>query len=515
MSLPKEPRQKMINMMYLVLTALLALNVSAEILNAFKVVNHSIDNSNTVLSTENGNIYTSLKAKETTAETKEKALIWAPKAFTIQTLSTEAYDSIEHLKNRLLLESKWDPAHGDTSSYRPDDLDAATRIFDEEGEGPKLYQLLTKYKAQILQDPALAKEFEGKLPLDLSVPASQEGITPSGDISKNWTVNYFNMTPTVAAVTILSKFQNDIKNSENNLITYCHDQIGAVEVRYDKTGVIAGANATYLMPGDKLSIYAGVGAFSSAAHPTITINGQTIDVDKDGKATKDITVGGSGSQTIRIGGSYKDQDGKSIPINQEIKYTVGVPSGIAVSADKMNVLYIMGDQPNPLTISGGSGSEKIQASLTGGTLKHIQGSAWEAYPKTPGEQTIDVTIDGKTTAKKFRVKYLPDPIAFVGAHKSGIMSAAEFKANAGLITHLDNSEFEAAFKVISYSLSAVGGSSFSLYTTSTNQGNRWTGKSAEIVNRVTPGTHVYFDDIRVIGPDGREREIQPISFNLK
>jgi hypothetical protein len=113
------------------------------------------------------------------------------------------------------------------------------------------------------------------------------------------------------------------------------------------------------------------------------------------------------------------------------------------------------------------------------------------------------------------VKYLPDPIAFVGAHKSGIMSAAEFKANAGLITHLDNSEFEAAFKVISYSLSAVGGSSFSLYTTSTNQGNRWTGKSAEIVNRVTPGTRVYFDDIRVIGPDGREREIQPISFNLK
>ncbi len=514
MALPKEPRQKMINMMYLVLTALLALNVSAEILNAFKVVNNSIKNSNDVLTTENNNIYTSLKAKQSTAETRDKAAVWAPKAYAVEQLSKDVYDTIEAYKTRLLRESGYDLAKGDTTSYKPDDLDAATRIFDEEGEGPKLYNMLVNYKQKILQDPAIAKEFDGKLPLDLSVPPSQEGITPSGDISRNWTVNYFNMTPTVAAVTILSKFQNDIKNSENNIITYCHDQIGAVEVRFDKTGVIAGANATYLMPGDKLSVYAGVGAFSSAAHPTITINGQPVDVDKDGKATKDITVGGGGTQTIRVGGSYKDQDGKTIPINEEIKYTVGVPSGVAISADKMNVLYIMGDQPNPLTISGGSGSEKIQATLTGGTLKHIQGSSWEAYPKTPGEQTINVTIDGKATAKKFRVKYLPDPIAFVGTHKNGTMSAAEFKANAGLITHLDNAEFEAAFRVISYKLSAVGGA-FSIYTQSSNDGTRWTGKAAEIVNRVTPGTKVFFDEITVIGPDGRQREIQPISFTLR
>jgi gliding motility-associated protein GldM len=518
MSLPKEPRQKMINMMYLVLTALLALNVSAEILNAFKVVNRSIDNSNTVLNTENGNIYSSLKAKESTAETKDKAAIWAPKAYAIEALSKEAYDSLEDLKNRLLLESKWDPAHGDTASYRPDDLDAATRIFDEEGEGPKLYNLLLKYKAQILSDPSIAKEFTGKLPLDLSTPPSQEGITPTGDSAKNWTVNYFNMTPTVAAVTILSKFQNDIKNSENTLITYCHNQIGAVEVRFDKTGVIAGANATYLMPGDKLSIYAGVGAFSSAAHPTITINGQQVDVDKDGKATKDITVGGGGSQSIKIGGSYKDQDGKVIPINQEVKYTVGTPSGVAVSADKMNVLYIMGDQPNPLTITGGSGSEKVQASFAGGssvgTLKHIGGSKWEAYPVARGEQTINVTIDGKTTPTKWRIKPLPDPTAFIGLHKGGSLSAAEFKASLGLITRLENSEFEAAFKIISYRLGAIGGG-IPIYTQAINEGNRWTGKASDIVNRVTPGTQVFFDDITVVGPDGKQRQIQGIFFNLK
>ncbi|HLY69431.1 MAG TPA: GldM family protein [Puia sp.] len=518
MALPKEPRQKMINMMYLVLTALLALNVSAEILNAFKVVNRSIKNSNTVLTTENDNIYSSLEKKKHIGETQEKAAIWAPKAEEIGRLSKQAYDSIEDLKDRLLLESKWDPAHGDTASYRPDDLEAATRIFDEEGEGPKLYNLLTKYKAQILSDPILSKEFSGKLPLDLTTPPSQEGITPTGDSARNWTVNYFNMTPTVAAVTILSKFQNDIKNSENTLITYCHNQIGAVEVRYDKTGVIAGANATYLMPGDKLSVYAGIGAFSSGAHPTITINGETKEVDQEGKATKDIIVGGSGPQMVRIGGSYKDQDGKTIQINEEVKYTVGIPSGVAVSADRMNVLYIMGDQPNPLTITGGSGSEKVQASFAGGaavgTLKHIGGSKWEAYPVTRGEQTINVTIDGKTTPTKWRIKPLPDPTAFIGLHKGGSLSAAEFKASVGLITRLENSEFEAPFRVISYKLGAIGGG-IPIYAQAVNEGNRWTGKAADIVNRATPGTQVFFDEITVVGPDGKQRQIQGIFFNLK
>ncbi|HEY4875554.1 MAG TPA: GldM family protein, partial [Puia sp.] len=302
------------------------------------------------------------------------------------------------------------------------------------------------------------------------------------------------------------------------LITYCHNQIGAVEVRFDKTGVIAGANATYLMPGDKLSIYAGVGAFSSAAHPTITINGKTVDVDKDGKATQDITVGGGGAQSIKIGGSYKDQDGKVIPINQEVKYTVGTPSGVAVSADKMNVLYIMGEQANPLTITGGSGSEKVQASFAGGNsvgvLKHIGGSKWEAYPVTRGEQTINVTIDGKTTPTKWRVKPLPDPTAFIGLHKGGSLSAAEFKASLGLITRLENSEFEAAFKIISYRLGAIGGG-IPIYTQAINDGNRWTGKASDIVNRVTPGTQVFFDDITVVGPDGKQRQIQGIFFNLK
>src|ERR1700722_6901527 len=105
MSLPKEPRQKMINMMYLVLTAMLALNVSAEILNAFKTVNTSIIKSNDVITEKNNVTYTSLDQKLKQPETKVLAEIWAPKAKEAQKLSAEVYDYIQGLKDKLVEEA--------------------------------------------------------------------------------------------------------------------------------------------------------------------------------------------------------------------------------------------------------------------------------------------------------------------------------------------------------------------------------------------------------------------------
>ncbi len=118
----------------------------------------------------------------------------------------------------------------------------------------------------------LRTEFENIFPVNTVPPKSQEGI------KKDFTQTFFHMTPTVAALTILSKFQNNIKNAENEVVTYCHNQIGAVEVHMDQVGVLVGQNSNYLMPGQQLQITAGVGAYSSAAAPTISINGSNVSV---------------------------------------------------------------------------------------------------------------------------------------------------------------------------------------------------------------------------------------------
>jgi hypothetical protein len=127
---------------------------------------------------------------------------------------------------------------------------------------------------------------------------------------------------------------------------------------------------------------------------------------------------------------------------------------------------------------------------------------------------VNVIIEGKSTPIKFRVKYLPNPAAFVGSSKGGSISSAAFKAMGGVIARYEETDFEAAWKVVSYTVGAIGGS-VPNYTEATNDGNRWSGRAADIVNRAGPGTNIFFDKVIVVGPDGRRRELPPMVFNLK
>lgn len=507
MGLPKEPRQKMINMMYLVLTALLALNVSSEILNAFKTVNNSITKANVTLTDNNNTIYASLDAKLKDEKTIQKAKIWAPKAEMAKEYSKMVYDSIDRMKMGLMREAGYAPEKGDTT-FREDNLDAPTRYFDNLGNGKKLHDMLAAYKKNMLAiDPEVSKEFANKLPINLEIPKSQAGNT-----NLNFTTAYFHMTPAIAALTILSKFQNDVKNSENQVVTYCHNKIDAVAVRFDKFGFVGGLSSSYLMPGEKVSVYAGLGATSSGAAPSITINGRPASIGSDGIATTEFNAGGTGAAKVRVVIRYKDQDGLDKEIIKDLDYTVGQPAGVAVSADKMNVLYIGVD--NPLTITAGVGAEKIRASFSGGSLNRVQGAKWVAKPTTPGEHNVVVDIEGKKTPIRFRVKYLPNPGGFVGTSKGGSIASASFKAMGGVIAKYEETDFEAAWRVVSYTVGAIGGS-IPNYIEATNEGNRWTGNAANIVSRAGPGTNVFFDKVIVIGPDGRRRELPPMVFNLK
>ena len=135
-------------------------------------------------------------------------------------------------------------------------------------------------------------------------------------------------------------------------------------------------------------------------------------------------------------------------------------------------------------------------------------------PTTPGEHNVVVIADGKKTPVRFRVKYLPKPATFIGTSRGGPLSASVFKAQGGVIARLEESEFEAPYKVVSYKLGASGGA-FPTYQEAGNEGNRWSGSAANIVSKATPGTIIFFDQIRVIGPDGRNVEVPPMVFNLK
>lgn len=507
MALPAEPRQKMINIMYLVLTAILALNVSAEILNAFKVVDASLLKSNSSLETSNNTIFESLAQKKDKAETREKAIIWEPKAQQAKKIADALFTKIEDYKLELKKASGFKPEAG-INDFKEDDLDAATRVFINGGKGKEFYESLQKFQTDMLGiSPEIQKEFNNKLPMDLSIPKSKTGSNNS------WEYNYFHMTPTIAALTMLSKFQNDIKNTENQVVTFCHNQIGKVEVVYNKFQAIAGVNSTYLMPGQELVVTAGVGAFNDQAKPTVSIGGSAIPLNENGVAEKKFNVSGTGNQKIHVNIKFFNQSsGKEETLDKDIEYTVGVPGGAAVMLDKMNVFYI--GVPNPITISSGSGWDKTTVNMTGGSLSGT-GSNRVVTVSTPGTASITVTADGKSSKFDFRVKTIPDPIGMVGPSKGGRIQSNIFKAQTFIRAQLENFDFDAKFNVVSATVYFAG----SGFTTGggVQTGTISSGDLTPIKNKIDmckPGSTVTFDDLKVVGPDGRQRTIPPISFVL-
>jgi gliding motility-associated protein GldM len=514
MALPKEPRQKMINMMYLVLTALLALNVSSEILNAFVTVNGSIKKSNDLITDKNKLTYESFAEKLKDPQTQAQAAAWAPKADEAKKLSAELFDYIEQVKAELEKEAGSHESHG-VKEINADNLDATSRLMDTKGKGKELYGKLGEFKKQMIallgNDPQVA-HFQKSLPIDLNVPQSKAG-NKYGDDVNGWTQSYFHMTPAIAGLTILSKFQNDVKNSEAQLVDYFHSKIGEVKLVYNKFQAIATSNTTYAMPGDDVEITAGVGAFSDAAKPKITINGQSMPLTADGTAIFKTKASGTGERPVNVVIEFQKPDGSTERVTKTIKYTVGVPSGASIFLEKMNVLYIGVD--NPLTISGGSvGAEKTRVSFPDGSIVKGAGGHYIAKPSKPGMSKIIVNADGKNFEFPMRLKYLPPPTGFIGSKKGGSISSAEFKAIGAVIAKLEDSDFEAPYKVLNYRLGAVGGP-IQLYTEAVNEGNRWTGQAASLVTRSGPGTRIFIDAIQVIGPDGRKREIPGMQFSLK
>lgn len=506
MALPKEPRQKMINLMYLVLTALLAMNVSSEILNAFKVVDSSLKTSNANLSAGNKTIYESLAEKVSDPKTAEKARIWEPKAQAAKKLSDDMNNFIESLKKDLLNASglKKEMIDGkETEVFKEDDLDAASRLFDTEGKGKVFEAKLLAYRKAMLDiDPDIKAKFEKTLPIDVTPPVAQDGS------KKEFTQAYFHMTPTVAALTLLSKFQNNVKNAENQVVSFCHEQIGAVKVKFDKTDVLVGQSSNYVMPGEEIEITAGVGAYSSAAQPKISINGSAATVT-DGKGVYKFAANGAGAHKVPVTVTYLDQDGVQQTKTQEVEYTVGTPGGAAASADKMNVFYIGVD--NPLTVGSPTGWEKTKVTASNAQLSGTNGK-YIIRVTTGTEAFINVNADNKNSQFKFRVKRIPDPIFKVGPSAGGAIQAAVFKAQQYCRAELENFDFEARFSVVSATVYFTGAGfpvpqPFSL--TGNNIG------SIPQMAKCQPGTTVIFDNVKVQGPDGVVRPIQAPGFLLK
>ncbi len=483
MALPKEPRQKMINLMYLVLTALLALNVSAEVIDAFRTVDESLVTSNKNLESATNTVFKSFAQKKAEASTAIKAAEWGKVADAAKAESDKMYNSIEALKTELRKESGENLAEKRT--YKMDDLNASSRLMDTKKKGKDLDQQLKDFKRAMLNiNPEVKAAFASTFPVEVNPDSKVDSLTKS-----------FHMMPTVAAITLLSKIQNNVKNAENQIVTFAHNKIGEVAVRFDKTGVLLGQSSNYVMPGQELIVTAGIGAYSSASAPQITIGGAAQQV-VDGKATYKVMASGAGARKIPVTISYKNQDGQPITETKDVEYIVGTPGGAAVMLDKMNVFYIGVD--NPVTIGSPTGWDKTQVGMTGGTITGA-GSNRTVRVTTIGKASITVNADKKSTNFEFRVKRIPNPVFKVGPGGNR-MPSVTFKNQQFCRAELENFDFDLKYNIVSATV-YFSGAGFPNVVPVPLNGNSLAPLASHIA-KCQPGSQITFDNVKVSGPDG-------------
>jgi hypothetical protein len=531
------PRQKMINMMYLVLTALLALNVSQEVLNAFKIVNDGLKTSNSSLQSKNDLIYQQFAAQ---AADVPRAKELYPVALKVQGISKQIYKDIEEYKKQIVDGSKGiNPETGDI--VQRDNIDIATHIFVENGgkKGKDLYKKLKDAQneyAKLLADNKL-----NNVPISLNPDDVLKG-KKKDVVNKGWEFAAFNHVPSTAAVTILSKFQNDVIASEGAVLDELFKGISAKSFKFDDLAAAVIAPSSYLMQGQKYTAQIFVAASSKGSDPEVFIGSIPAGAKKipgteqyeaiesaDGQVsgTPLKVEGGKGiyeqpatavgekkyTGVIRV----KNPDGvgyKLYPFTGG--YQVGAKS-IVVSPTQMNVLYI--GVPNPMKISvAGVQSQDVQASFAGdGSLAKNPDGSYIATVKVVGKTKINVSakVDGKVVpmgTEEFRIKRIPDPIPTVGGTlKGGPTSAAQLKVQGGVVPLLENFDFNARFNVVSYT---VGYNKKGDYFEEKISGPLFNDKVKAILAGLKPKELLIIDDIKVVGPDGTQRKISQLAFKI-
>lgn len=526
-----SPRQKMIGMMYLVLTALLALNVSKEILNAFVIVNTGLQKTNANFTNKNDVTYNAFDLALLNDEVKVRPYYDKAKAAKIS--SKGLYDYIEALKKNLMRQVEGNDTISDLAYVNAkDNYDISTHYLvgtDAEhptGKAVELKNKVDKYREYMLTliDP----KDKANMKIGLKT-ASEYSIVEEKQIG--WINNNFYHNPIAAVLTILSKLQNDVKNAEADIIGTLLKRIDVASFKFDTLAAKVIANTNYVLIGDEYKAEVFMAAYSTTSNPQIVL-GQ-VDTSKNVMvgsvdSTSVKTSRGVGYYTVRPGaeGPVKwgglikvknpaDNSVVSYPFKSE--YMVARPSAV-VSPEKMNVLYIGVD--NPLAVSAaGVPAENLVPSLSGGTLSGGRGKYMARVSGPPGRKaTVSVSARFGNITKsmgtfEFRVKQIPNPVpVFSGRRGTATISKAELNAAAGVIADLKDFDFDLKFQIVSYDVSAtING----IENTKSTQGPALSQDQKNIINKAKVGSKVYIENVKAKGPDGTLRDIGSVILKIQ
>lgn len=518
-----SPRQRMINLMYIVLTAMLALNVSSDVLNGFSLVHEGIHRTNLNMSARNEVQFRYLETLY--AENPEQSAPFFNKGKGVRMKAEQLYSEIENLK-MLIAEA----ADGKNANYHNiennDDLEASSIIMlnPSTQRGQKLRQQIEQFRqyvVSVIPDANKKKSISNLL--------STQVKDSKGDGMISWEQKMFDNMPAVAAVTLLAKLQNDIRQAESEALgamILAQSKPGSIGelianadlsgVRYNKFDAFVIPQSTMVMRGGKYSADIVLATIDSGRNPAVYVNGSRIN-----NGHYEFTASSVGTHEFSGYIEALNAAGELTKYPFKSSYTVVEPM-VTISPTLMNVIYAGIDNPISISVPGVP-TESITATISSGSLTR-NGNTWIARSTSVGsEVTISVStnFNGQSMSvgsMKFRVRKLPDPTVYMpvgGGEYKGTpkrISKAALMAADGVRAAIDDNIINVAYSVVSFQ--TIFFDQMGNAIPENSNGSHFSDRQREQFKRLKPGARFFISNVKAKGPDGITRDISPMEVAL-
>ena len=527
-----SPRQRMIGMMYLVLTAMLALNVSKEAVEAFKKVDKGLTLTVANYAIKNNLIYSEFD--RAAAENPTKAGKYKTLAYQVKERADEAFNFIQDLKIEIItktergIDTEKPQVKGNEvfveNIKRIDDPNVPSEILIGANENGKAYYLknvINEYRDFLIatlegNNPTAEEALRVSLNTD-------DGKDPDGQRSP-WANMTFQTLPLVAVICILSEMQLSVRNGETEVLNYLYSQIDAASYKFNKLEAIVIPNSNWVTLGSDYEATVFISATDSTQSPKITVGTTELPLDERGRGIYKVRASSIGSKSWGGIIALKSPSGTIVNYSFDESYVVGEPN-VIVSPTAMNVMYT--SIPNPIDVSVPNVSpDKIKIRVVNGTsttekVKNTKGEyfkgTWAVKPNAAGQDVqiiVTAEINGKIVQYPpypFRVKPLPPPVAVFGGKSTGSISRATAAAQQGVFAVMPDFDFDLRYQITGFSV--IYSDKGSDYEKSSNS-SLLTQEQKELIGRLTRNKNLIIKDIKALGPDGKTKDLQPIILKI-
>lgn len=503
------PRQKMINLMYLVFIAMLAMNMSKEVLSAFGLMNERFEGATNSAKATNEQMLAALDAKA--AEAKGEFIGAAATAHKVEAATKKFYDFVGTLKEEVL--KGVEPEDGKLpyeAMDKADNLDHSWFTGDGyTARGKEVLAAIETYKSDLkaaLSDKKyspILNEINAKF--DLADIANKEGL------KIKFLDYHFKGFPAIASLAKLSAWQNDAKKAESDVISAALGKAAVQAASYSNYQAIVALDKNVYFQGEPVTGKVVLGRYDENTKPTsFSGPGKLV----NGQAVISLTAGAVGEQSINGQFTFVE-DGKTIPLKFQGKYVVVPrPNSANISADKMNVVYRGLD--NPMTISfAGIGDNFVTASAPG-LAKSGGNGKYNLKPQSGTEVTVSVSgkmTDGKTVSDKkvFRIKNIPPPAGAIGGG-TGVQKGAKSRLEVSQVSaKLEDFLYDLTFQVTQFTFKVPGQAAIVV------NGDRVDSRCKAALARVTRGDQVTISDIKtkLVGANISVPTAAPVIYEIQ